>query len=434
MPPSPNTVGDAVAGYFTGFKSELEMLFVVRPAETWSRIRCHLDPRLYSERLRLRRVSEGAIAKKGDRFILFVIYARHEVPSFIQTVIDAIGRSRLNLVISTNARISEELRATLLEKCHLLIERADLGRDFGGYKDGISVIERRYGTPERLILLNDSLFFLERGLDSLIAGLDDDDDLIAMTEDFHLYYHLQSFALSFSRRVLQHRRIRKYWRKYRPVSTRYWAIQQGERLLTYRLQRAGFTPKILYPAAKLIPSMRQAKVADLFEAIYFLPQAMRDRFFRELDELRESQTAATLAALDTMSRSVQRLHKIGPDGVEFLRSSNIEKLLQVNHQIATVHRTREEWAVETFGERIAMAIADANQIHTGGFLFMKYLGMPAFKRDLFYREVYGLEEVDEILSMLDVPLKKEIMGEMRQKGTATLMYGFRKILYRHGAI
>ena len=34
--------------------------------------------------------------------------------------------------------------------CLLLIERENVGRDFGGYKDGISVILQTFGFVERL--------------------------------------------------------------------------------------------------------------------------------------------------------------------------------------------------------------------------------------------------------------------------------------------
>lgn len=429
-----DTISDFIVGAFTRFTHELLLLFIVYPIETMWRLWCHLDPRLYSERLRIRRISEGQVATKGDRFVLFVLYARTSIPPFIQTVIDAIGRSRLNLVITTNARISPELRATLLEQCHLLIERADLGRDFGGYKDGISIIEKRYGVPERLILLNDSLFFFEKGVDKLIADLDGDEDLIGITEDLDLYYHIQSFALSFGRNVLKHRRVRKYWHTYRPVSTRYWAVHNGERLLTARLVRAGFRPKILYHASQLLPHLRTNRLIELMEAVYLLPQSMRERFYRELDELRDTQALTALTSLDTVSKSIRRLHKVESQDVAKLRDVNIETVLQVSHQIAKVHGTREQWAIETFGERIAGAVGDRNQIHAGGFLFMKYLGVPVMKRDLFYREVYGIEEIDEILSNFQVSMKNEIMAEIRQKGSGALHKGIRKILYNNGAI
>ena len=75
-----NTITEALVGIYTGFKGELELLFIVYPIETLRRVWYHLDPRLYVERLRIRRVSEGKVAQKGDRFVLFVLYAKTSIP------------------------------------------------------------------------------------------------------------------------------------------------------------------------------------------------------------------------------------------------------------------------------------------------------------------------------------------------------------------
>ena len=90
--------------------------------------------------------------------------------------------------------------------------------------------------------------------------------------------------------------------------------------------------------------------------------------------------------------------------------------------------------MKLMGESIAAEVADRNQIHFGGFLFMKYLGLPAFKRDLFFRELYSLEEIDEELAVQPEWLKEEVLADLRQKGTAALLSGLAKIRYRHGSI
>src|SRR5262249_22587763 len=165
------SIAKSIVGFYIEIWGKLELWFIVYPIEALRRLYYLLDPRVHSEHLRIRRITEGGSRSKGDRYIVFVLYTQHSVPPFIRTVIEAIGRSRLNLVISTNANISQALRESLLAKCLLLIERADLGRDFGGYRDGISIIEKRFGVPERLILLNDSLFFFENGVHDLINAL-----------------------------------------------------------------------------------------------------------------------------------------------------------------------------------------------------------------------------------------------------------------------
>jgi len=423
-----------IMGFVSGLKHRLELLFIIYPIEGLLRLWYHLDLRVYSERLRVRRISEGRIARKHNRYVLFVFYARDSIPAFTQTVIDAIQRRSLNLVISTNAKITPALREALLDKSCLLIERADLGRDFGGYKDGISIIQKRFGTPDRLILLNDSLFYFEKGLDEFIAAFDGDTELIGMCEDLHLYYHIQSFALSVGSRVLANKRFQTYWRKFRPISTRRWAIGKGERSLTRQLLRAGFKPRILYSAAQLIPHLRACEFGQLLEAVRMLPTAARAPLFQQLKELETAKAVAPLPLLDALSRSVSRLQRVEAVGDQELRSANVKEILTISRSALVVHEHHEEWAMKLMGESIAAEVADRNQIHFGGFLFMKYLGLPAFKRDLFFRELYSLEEIDEELAVQPEWLKEEVLADLRQKGTAALLSGLAKIRYRHGSI
>ena len=419
---------------FTNLKYRLELLFIIYPVEGVLRLWYHLDSRVYSEKKRIRRLTDGQRVPQGRRYVLFVFYDRHVVPPFTQVIIDAIARRGLNLVISTNARITPELRAALLEKCGLLIERVDLGRDFGGYKDGISIIEKRFGTPDRLILLNDSLFYLEKGLDEFLAALDGEEPLVAMCEDHYKYYHIQSYALAFDSKVLSHQRFRNYWRKYRPISTRRWAIGKVERGLTRQVLKAGFKPRILYSAGHLMPHLRTRDYGELLEAIQRLPTEERAPFVEKLRDLRLARTVAPLPLLDALSRSVRRIQRIEATGERDLRGANIKEILTISSRSLTLQAEHEEWGIESLGESIVALVGKKNQMHLGGFLFARYLGMPAIKRDIFFRELYPLEEIDEHFDFLPAPIKEEVMADIRQKGTAMLLHGLSRTLYRHGSI
>ena len=109
-------------------------------------------------------------------------------------------------------------------------------------------------------------------------------------------------------------------------------------------------------------------------------------------------------------------------------------MLTINLQSAQLHGVRESRMLQDFGRRIVSTITAHNQLHVGGFLFMKYLGMPAFKRDIFFREVHRIEDIEEILSTFNEPLKNSIMADLRQKGTQLHLKGLERILVRHGSI
>jgi hypothetical protein len=90
-----------------------------------------LHPRLYSERLRIRTVTEGLAPKTSNKFAVFVVYAKSKVPKFTMNAITTFGRWGYNLIIVSNARIDAAEKTNLLRNCCLLIERVNFGRDFG---------------------------------------------------------------------------------------------------------------------------------------------------------------------------------------------------------------------------------------------------------------------------------------------------------------
>jgi hypothetical protein len=433
MAPKSSRLGRFFA-WLNGLRGRAELGFIIYPIEAILRVWYHLDPRVYSERLRIRRITDGRAKQKSDRYVLFVLYAKQDIPPFIETILQAIGRSHLNLVISTNARITEEQRDILLSRCNLLIERADLGRDFGGYRDGIRILQRRCDNIERLILLNDSLFYFENGLDTLVVGLDGEHDVIGMTEVFEHHYHIGSYAISVSRAVLQNARFKLFWKKYRPIPTRRWSIHKGEVGLSRMLMKAGFKPHILYHGAQLIPYMRSASLHELMTAIHFLPNDLRRRLFDNLDQLRVTQTSSKLSAIDTLSKSVRRLQRFNNPQMIDLRLANTTKLLSISHLTAVTHGERERVARNNFVDKIVSTITTRNQIHVGGFLFVKYLSMPAIKRDIFYREIYEFADIDEMLASVKEPMRGEIMADLRQKGSQGHFKGLARILAKHGSI
>ena len=393
-----NFLEDIWEGYWEWLHHQrlrMELLLIIPIVELAVRIWYHLDTRVYSSKRRILGVHNGDIANKSQRYALLVLHSNFPLPVFTQNVIDAIRRSPLNLVIVSNVALRDEDRRMLLERSHLLIERVNLGRDFGGYRDGIEVAFEKFPDIERLVLLNDSLFYSEKGLDKLIADLDGPHDFIGVTEVFEHHYHVQSYMLSFGKRILQNKRFRDYWRKYRPISSRRWSIHKGEVKLTQVVVKAGFRPYVLYQGAQLTEHFRRASDFEILSSLDLLPTRLRARLNKEL-----------------------------------LRGKSLEHVLRVNMR----NEGYQKWETNRFIKTIVANIARRNQIHIGGFLFRKYLGLPIMKRDLLFREVYMIDELYDLLTDFREPLRDEIMSDLRRGGTAENLKGFRRLLYRHGSI
>jgi len=389
------------------------------------RVVLHFDPRVYSEGLRVRGVIEGNVPKKSNRFAILVLYSKTDLPGFTLNLIKAIGRSNLNLIIVSNAELEPLLKARLLDNSILLIERVNLGRDFGAYRDALSVLLRQFKTVERLLLLNDSLFYFERGLDQFIARLNGNQDFIGVTEVHEFRYHVQSFALSFGPRVINHKKFRKFWRRFRPINTRRWSIHKGEVGLTRLLTKAGFRPHILFEAAQLRPRLGALPMREIVESLHLLPTFFRSNMYQEINTiLGEEDYPESIAAIEAISQGIRSTGNSESNEVEFNALLNISKKA----------KAMERWSFDLIASKIVATIAERNQIHVGGFLFMKYLGLPAFKRDIFYRNVYTLEDVHQILSEFGEPLIGEVLADLRRNGSAAHLNVFLKLLFRHGSI
>jgi hypothetical protein len=379
------TVLRAAAGWCAS-KLEYAAILVL---EGLLRVARRLDPRLYSRRARLKAVRQGAAVKPDGAFLIFVFYATGPLPGFTRTFIDAVARSPFNLILVANAPVENSLAADLLSRCCLLIERANVGRDFGAYKDGIGVLMERFPGVQRLVIANDSVFYLQDGLDSLLRALNGSEDFIGVSEVYDHHYHVASFLQSFSRRVLTSAAFRRFWENYRPIGTRRWAILKGEGALTSALLKAGFRPHVLFRVSMLRSRLRTA--GDLRVLKPLLPPAIYDKI------------AGTAE----------------PDLPELIRRRFARAAPEESPAVA---------------DAITNRVMATNQLHGAGFLFWRFMGLPLVKRDICYRGIHTLSQVASILSPVDAAARDEILADLERRGDGGQIPIVLRPLYHHGII
>ena len=379
-------IGDAV-GTILYFAEHGFVLLV----EGLRRLGYRLDRRVYDEGLRILRVEEGQRTQGQNKFAVFVIYSSGPLPGFTTSAIDAFSAAGYDVLAVLNLPPHEATVAYLRRSTRLILHRANVGRDFGGYKDAISILLARFGAPDRLIIANDSIFFLDRGLSDMISGLDGPDDFIGVSEVFDHHYHVGSYLLSFSRRAVESEAFRRFWASYRPVTTRRWAILKGEGRLTAAMVKAGFPPKVLFKAEGLREHLLVKSSRCFSELTSLLPipsqrnsMVQFDAIKRQL-ELRVTDPKKMRADIDTASPIIQ-------------------------------------------------AVIASNQMHTGGFLFYRFLQLPIIKRDIVFRELYELGDVRRALSGLPEEVLLEVMEDLSARGTGAQLGPWQRLLYRHSAI
>ena len=189
------------------------------------------------------------------------------------------------------------------------------------------------------------------------------------------------------------------------------------------MTNAGFRPHILYQAAELANRLRECTVRQAMESVRLMPIAFRQPLFDTFSDYTEGRAEpSTLQAVSFgIERTGAHIPGLPPRG---------DPLSAINE----VSNTLKGWSAGIFMNELIEIIADSNQMHAAGFLFIRHLGMPMFKRDIFYRGIYTLEDIYEFLTNLDEPMRDEIMSDLRRGGSGDLNKGLWKIMYRHGSI
>ena len=175
----------------------------------------------------------------------FAVVALFPVPDSIykisiQNLISGLRSNGLHIVLMLNGPVDATLKSYFNEANCTVITRRNIGRDFGAYKDGVLWLDEEVGLEkiERLLLINDTLLWMNNGSECIAKTLHADWSSLFLNLESHT--HAQSFFLSFSNNVLKNRKLLKFWKRYVPTKYRRLAILNGEIKLSGMLIKEGF--------------------------------------------------------------------------------------------------------------------------------------------------------------------------------------------------
>lgn len=116
----------------------------------------------------------------------------------------------------------------------LALLRANYGRDFGSYRQGVLHLaeEGWLARLPRLLLVNDSVFVTSRGLDAFLAAMlarmPPAPPVLGAVSSVEIAPHLPSFAVSLGAGVVADPGYVAFWRNYRPSDLRRHTVARGE--------------------------------------------------------------------------------------------------------------------------------------------------------------------------------------------------------------
>jgi hypothetical protein len=321
-------------------------------------------------------VIEGSRSFPSGRHAIFLIWQPRGVPWYVQNALDALATAQVNVLLVVNHQLSDARRAELQAQCARIMIRDNTGFDIGGFQDGTNLLRQTQGV-ERVMYLNDSVYFFRKGLSELFERLmSSRADVCSAFENWEIHYHFQSFCLSISAAALHHPDVVAFWRNYLPVNSRLWAINNGEVGFSRALLSAVSSIEVIYAPTRLQHILASLPKGDLARLIRYLPGWLR---------------------------------------------------------LPTGETTRLQ--PQALATEIADRVSSRSQIHNGGFLFRRFMKCPLMKRDLVYREQYSIYDIESMLGELgDEGHTASILTEMRRKGVGSQLKGWKRLQYNEGML
>jgi len=221
-----------------------------------------LTGRTWRQRLRRRAGSWPQPPPGLRRLAIFAAFHGPEVSFSNLAYLRSLQAAGLQVVYLHNGHLSAATIEKLEPLCAAVLERPNLGQDWGCFKDGFLNL-RRYGWLENiewLLFCNDSVHFLGDQIGANFARrLDQEFDtmvepVLALNENLQLWQHLQSFFVAVRPEVFKTPLFVRFWKDYLPLSHRYHAINKGEvrwslKVLNHYPRRVLYSPSALFDYA-----------------------------------------------------------------------------------------------------------------------------------------------------------------------------------------
>lgn len=131
--------------------------------------------------------------------------------------------------------------------CDVVVVRRNEGYDFGSWRAGISFCDNLAGNAEWLILVNDSCLGPFYSVDRIFNALGNAcEDVVGLTDNLEISYHLQSYFIAYHRRVHRSPLFNYFWKHIGVWNTKMDLIRAYEVGWSQSLANAGFSLGALY--------------------------------------------------------------------------------------------------------------------------------------------------------------------------------------------
>lgn len=190
-------------------------------------------------------------------------------------------------LIVSNAPISEKDKARLVPLVWHILERPNVGYDFGGYRDGILFLWEKNVRLERLLLFNDSVWFVPTPMGEALDIFESSEDEVfgTVVRRKKEKNWIESYFFSFSKAVFESRAFSGFWRNYILSDNKYIVIRKGERDFGVALEAGGIKLRGLLSEELFMAKLKLRDAPFVLKTLKYANAAPNKRLADERSDL-----------------------------------------------------------------------------------------------------------------------------------------------------
>ncbi|MFT6450743.1 MAG: GT2 family glycosyltransferase [Halocynthiibacter sp.] len=254
----------------------------------------------------------------GDKVAIYLIFPKDGVAPSHFHALEYIKAAGYSPFLVSNLALSDADRTKLKALCWQVMERPNVGYDFGGYRDAVLSMKSKLASLDRLAILNDSAWFPLGDHTNWLTDAEDLNvdfagaacsncvariackDFMDIKWDFNYAnrnFHYGSYAVSIGPKLLKAPVFFKFWKRIKLTANKAKVVRRGEIALSKLVVRNKFTHGATADLRDLptrLTALSFARLKDFADELIYLEEPrMKAVHTKALEKLhRDSETEA----------------------------------------------------------------------------------------------------------------------------------------------
>jgi hypothetical protein len=248
----------------------------------------------------------GEVDLKSKVAIVLCYQPKGLAASFFITL-DHLVKSGYSPLVMSNTKLSKIDLEKLRPHTWRTVERPNFGYDFGGYRDGIFSLRKWNIKPERLVILNDSIWFPVWEGDATIKTAENSQfDVVGfILREKGAVKFLESYFLMINTSEVSENLFYKFWDDLKLTSNKYNVIRRGERGFGVYMGKAGLKVGSIYNEKDFLVEINSSSLDELRLAIDYACADDKNLML----EIKKSAKSKTFSVASIRSLILNALHK-----------------------------------------------------------------------------------------------------------------------------